>query len=54
MRMLQVALLVGVLAVLIVEFGPIIAGYHRGYGSVVDAISGEHCIRWAGSIWCRS
>lgn len=38
----------------VVAFGPTIAGYHHGYGGLADALSNEHCIRWFGSVWCRS
>jgi hypothetical protein len=37
---------------LAVAFGPMIAGYH--HGNVADTVFGEHCIRWFGSVWCRS
>jgi hypothetical protein len=42
------------LAILIIAFGPIVAGYHHGYGGIADVASGEHCIRWFGSVWCRT
>lgn len=44
----------GVIVVLVIAFGPTVAGYHHGYGGFVDVASGEHCIRWFGSVWCKS
>ena len=38
----------------VVALGPYVAGYHRGYGGFIDAASGEHCIRWVGSVWCKT
>ena len=41
------------LGILVVAFGPYVVGYHRGYGDVLDAAN-EHCIRWVGSVWCKT
>ena len=54
MRVLIFLLLLGCAVVLVIAVGPEVLGYHHGFGGLVDAAGGEKCIRWFGSVWCKT
>jgi hypothetical protein len=33
--------------------GPALLGYHHG-ATAGDYVTGAHCIRWFGQVWCHS
>lgn len=50
---MKAVLIILALVVIAILFGPYVAGYHRGVDGG-DVWVGAHCIKWFGSMWCKT
>lgn len=49
---LNEVILLGIVILVVLLFGPLFLGYHRGV-TLTDLFTHAHCMRLVGSVWCK-